>query len=99
MKALLARRPADESLWGKTNRRNTHNLTSSFTENSYGNPPRADRLRHTWMLRHLDAGVPMKDFCRAAGITKMQHIHLLLEFSEYAEESDYRRVFRSEDQA
>jgi integrase len=99
MKALLKRRPADESLWGKVNRRTTANLTSSFTENSFGNPPRADRLRHTWMLRHLDAGVPMKDFCRAAGITKLHHIHLLLEFSELQEENDYRRTFRSEGQA
>lgn len=81
------------------NRRTTNNLTSSFTENSHGNPPRADRLRHTWFVRHLTAGVPMKDLCRAAGVTKMQHLHLLLDFIEYREESDYRRIFRSEDQA
>lgn len=99
MTALLDRLPTDVALWGKVNRRRTHNLTSAFTENSYGNPPRADRLRHTWMLRHLDAGVPMKDFCRAAGITKMQHLHLLLEFSEYREESAYRSIFRSVDPA
>lgn len=99
MEALLKRRPAGEPLWGKVTRSSTNNLTSSFTENSHGNPPRADRLRHTWFVRHLTAGVPMKDLCRAAGVTKMQHLHLLLDFVEYREESDYRRIFRSEEQA
>ncbi|MFG6402531.1 hypothetical protein [Microbacterium sp. P04] len=99
MVVLLERRRADESLWGNVNRRTTHNLTSSFTENSHGNPPRADRLRHTWFVRHLTAGVPMKDLFRAGGFTKMQQLHLLLEFIELRDEADYRRIFRAEDQA
>ncbi|ANG84642.1 site-specific integrase [Microbacterium aurantiacum] len=98
MHALLERRPAEENLWGKVNRRTTNNLTSSFTENSFGNPPRADRLRHTWLVRHLEAGVPMKDLFRAAGVKKMQHLHLFFEYIELRDESDYRRIFRSEEQ-
>jgi integrase len=95
MNALLERRPADESLWGKVNRRNTHNLTSAFTESSNGHPPRADRLRATWLAHHLTAGAPLKDLFRAAGIAKFQHLHLLLEHIGLMPDTDYRRAFRS----
>jgi len=99
MIALLERRPADESLWGPVSNHTLHNLTSKFTERSHGNPPRADRLRHTWIVHHLSAATPMKELFRAAGVTKMQHLHLFLEFVEGLDETDYRRVLRSEGQA
>lgn len=98
MLSLLDRRPTDQSLWGPVNRRNTSNLTSSFTENSHGRPPRADRLRHTWWTHHLAAGVPLKDLQRAGGVEKLQQLHLLLEHVQLRDDADYRRIFRSEGQ-
>lgn len=95
MLVLLERRPTDDILWGPINRRNTSNLTSNFTENSYGKPPRADRLRNTWQTHHLAAGVPMKDFLRATGVEKLQQLHLLLEPIPLRDEDDYRRIFRA----
>lgn len=99
MIAILERRPREESLWGPVNRRTTHNLTSSFTERSHGHPPRADRLRQTWLQHHLAAGVPMKDLFRAAGQKKMNHLPELLEHIEYRDRADFRRIFRSEENA
>lgn len=96
MLILLERRPREHALWGPLNRQNTSNLTSSFTENSHGHPPRADRLRHTWWTHHLTVGVPMKDLLRAAGVEKLQQLHLLLEHVELRDDADYRRIFRSE---
>lgn len=79
MLVLLTRRPKGELLWGAVNVHNTSRLASTFTERSFGNPPRADRLRHTWLTHHFTAATPMKELMRAAGITKLQHLHLLLE--------------------
>lgn len=99
MLVLLERRPTDEVLWGPINRRNTSNLTSTFTENSFGNPPRADRLRQTWFTHHLALGVPIKDLFRAAGVSKLQHLHLMLEFVDLRDDAEYRRILRSGVQA
>jgi len=100
MVAVLGRRPAGEPLWGQIHRKDTSNLTSAFTENSYGasKRPRADRLRATWLAHHLYAR-GIKDIFRAAGIEKMQHLHKLLEFVELRDDDEYRRLFREEDQA
>jgi len=95
MLALLDRRPADESLWGPVNRASTRNLISAFTERSHGTPPRSDRLRHTWIVRHLSGPTPTKELFRAAGVTKMQHLHLFLEFVDSLDQSDYRRALRA----
>jgi len=99
MLALLERRPGDESLWGPVSNHSLHNLTSKFTERSHGKPPRADRLRHTWIVHHLSTATPLKELFRAAGVTKMQHLHLFLEFVDALDETDYRRALRSERQA
>lgn len=100
MVALLGRRPASEPLWGQIHRKDTSNLTSAFTENSYGasKRPRADRLRATWLAHHLYAR-GIKDIFRAAGVEKMQHLHRLLEFVEFRDDDEYRRLFREEGQA
>lgn len=99
MKAVLKRRPTNERLWGPLTRRNTHNLTSAFTERSEGKPPRADRLRHTWFAHHLYIGTPLKELYRAGGVQKMQHVHLLLEDVPARDEAGYRLLLRSEGQA
>jgi len=93
---VLERRPKNELLWGKVNVHNTSRLASTFTERSFGNPPRADRLRHTWLVQHLAAAAPMKDLMRAAGIEKFQHLHLLLEYVDLRTEDESRRLFRGE---
>lgn len=100
MVALLGRRPAGQPLWGQTHRTDDSNLFSSFTERSYGagNRPRGDRLRATWVARHLHA-LGIKDFFRAAGVEKMQHLHKLLDFVELRNDDQYRRLFRAEDHA
>jgi len=95
MLALLERRPADEALWGPVNRATTRNLISAFTERSHGTPPRSDRLRHTWIVHHLAEPTPIKELFRAAGVTKMQHLHLFLEFVGSLDQSDYRRALRA----
>lgn len=100
MLALLGRGPAGRPLWGQTHRADDSNLYSSFTENSYGagKRPRGDRLRATWVAHHLYAR-GIKDIFRAAGVEKMQHLHKLLEFVEFRDDDEYRRLFRDEDQA
>lgn len=95
---VLERRPKDELLWGAVNIRNTSRLASTFTERSFGKPPRADRLRHTWLVGHLAAAVPMKDLMRAAGIEKLQHLHLLLQFVDLRADEESRRLLRGEAQ-
>ncbi|MFD4957748.1 hypothetical protein [Microbacterium sp. NPDC058389] len=99
MIVLLERRPRGASLWGPVTRSSFHNLTSAFTERTHGDPPRADRLRHTWLTHHLTVGVPMKDLFRAVGVSKMGHLPQLLEHIDYRSETEYRRIFRSEDNA
>lgn len=93
---VLKRRPKDDLLWGAVNIRNTSRLASTFTERSFGKPPRADRLRHTWLVGHLAAAVPMKDLMRAAGIEKIQHLHLLLEFVDLRPIDEGRALLRGE---
>lgn len=95
LRAVVKRRPDGERLWGPINRRNADNLTSAFTERSNGKPPRADRLRWTWIAHHLRVGTPMKDLSRAAGIKKWQHLHMLLEVVPDHTEAEYRRLLRS----
>lgn len=96
MLVLLQRRPKGELLWGAVNVHNTSRLASTFTERSFGNPPRADRLRHTWLTHHFTMATPMKELMRAAGITKLQHLHLLLEHVQPRDHADYRRILRGE---
>ncbi|WP_449407128.1 hypothetical protein [Microbacterium maritypicum] len=93
---VLSRRPKGELLWGKVNIRNTSRLASTFTERSFGKPPRADRLRHTWLVGHLAAAVPMKELMRAAGIEKIQHLHMLLEFVDLRPAVEGRALLRGE---
>lgn len=97
--AVLARRPKDDDyLWGVVNVRNTSRIASTFTERSVGNAPRADRLRHTWLVGHLAAATPMKELMRAAGIEKLQHLHMLLEHVELRDADESRRLLRGEGQ-
>lgn len=96
MLTVLERRPKGELLWGHVNVHNTSRLASTFTERSFGNPPRGDRLRHTWFTHHLSIATPMKDLMRAAGIVKLQHLHLLLDYVEPLDDSAYRAALRAE---
>jgi len=97
MTVVLERRPHDGNpLWGPLTRRNTHNLTSVFTERSNGHPPRADRLRHTWSAHLLTTGIPMKEYQRASGIEKLQDLHTLLEHVQARPDDEYRRILRGE---
>lgn len=99
MTVLLKRLPTDERLWGPQTRGGIDNLTSAFTERSNGRPPRADRLRYTWLVHHLNLGTPLKELTRAAGIEKWQHLHRLLEDVSDRSDTEYRRLLRGEDQA
>lgn len=98
MVALLERRPADEPLWGVINRKDTNNLLSSFTENTIGNPPNGHRLRNTWLVTHLTAGVPMKDLFRASGFAKFEHLPRLLQYVPDNSTARFRAVLRGEGQ-
>lgn len=93
---VLSRRPQGQLLWGAVNIRNTTRLASTFTERSFGKAPRADRLRLTWIVGHLAAAVPMKDLMRAAGIEKMQHLHLLLKYVDLRPADEGRALLRGE---
>lgn len=96
MTVLLERRPQDGPLWGPITRRNTHNLTSVFTERANGHPPRADRLRHTWTAHHLTVGTPLKEYQRASGVEKLGDLHLHLEHVKALPDEQYRRTLRGE---
>lgn len=98
MLTVLERRPKGELLRGPVNVHNTSRLASTFTERSFGDPPRGDRLRHTWFTHHLSIATPMKDLMRAAGIVKLQHLHLLLDYVEPLDDADYRTALRAEAQ-
>lgn len=95
---MLERRPDTELLWGNITRRDANNIVSAFTQYSNGTPPRSDRLRNTWMARHLVAGTPLKMLMRAAGITTLDHLNLLLKHLPDAADAQYIRALRGEAQ-
>lgn len=96
MVALLEQAPADEPLWGKPNRTDKSNLLSSFTQYTVGTFPRSDRLRATWIVEHLQAGTPIKELFRAAGLEKMENLPRYLEYVSSLEVDDYRAALRGE---
>lgn len=96
MLALLERRPSEEPLWGIINRKDTHNLLSSFTENTLGERPNGHRLRNTWLVNHLATGTPMKDLFRASGFAKFEHLPRLLKYVPDNSTAKYRASLRGE---
>lgn len=99
MTLLLERRPEGKPLWGALSSHSTHNLTSAFTEGTEGDKPRADRLRVSWLVRHLTLGTPMKEVQRAYGVEKFTQLHLHLGQVPARSNTDYRRLLRGEVQA
>lgn len=96
MVVLLEQAPTDGPLWGKPNRTDKSNLLSSFTQYTVGTFPRGDRLRATWIVQHLQAGTPIKELFRAAGLDKMENLPRYLEYVTSLEVNEYRAALRGE---
>ena len=96
MVAALEQAPADEPLWGTPNRTDKSNLLSSFTQYTVGTFPRGDRLRATWIVEHLQAGTPIKELFRAAGLDKMENLPRYLEYVASLDVDAYRAALRGE---
>ena len=56
--------------------------------------PRSDRMRATWVVRHLRAGTPIKELMRAAGISKFENLARSLEYVPDLDSREYRRRLR-----
>lgn len=86
-----------EPVFGTRNRESHKNLLSRFTEKTTGDiRPRSDRLRATWIVKHLTAGTPMKDLMRAAGVQKFENLSRHLQYVPALDTPDYRRRLRLE---
>ena len=94
--AILDQSRADQPLWGKPNRTIGDNLLSSFTQYTTGDRPRSDRLRATWIVTHLRAGVPVNELMRALGVSKFENLPRYLEFVQTADQGTYRKLLRGE---
>ncbi len=54
-------------------RKRIRNLISNFANSGSGEPgPNSHRMRSTWIVRHLIAGVPVRGLLKAAGIETVQ---------------------------
>lgn len=83
-------------LWGEPNRRHRSNLLSSFTQYTSGTLPRGDRLRATRLVAHLQAGAPIKELLRAAGLDKFENLPRYLEYVSSLQMDDYLAALRGE---
>lgn len=94
MEVLLEGAPSEGPLWGKPNRTRGNAILSSFTQYTVGEAPRGDRLRATWFVRHLSAGVPTKELFRAGGFEKFEHLPRLLHYVPDAPPEAYISALR-----
>lgn len=92
---LLEDADPDIPLWGPPNRSDGGNLLSSFTQYTSGERPRGDRLRSTWIVGRLQAGVPIKELFRALGFDKFENLPRYLEFVEQMDVASYRSAIRN----
>lgn len=95
MEALFEQGQGDrESLWGTPDRARPSTLLSAFTQNTNGVAPRGDRLRSTWLVTILAAGVPAKEVFRAGGFAKFEHLPRLLAYVPDASSEHYTSSLR-----
>lgn len=82
-----------DPLWRHKGRKKEGNAISAFTNQSTGSVfPRADRLRHTWLVWHLNNRTPMKDLFFAGGFRKMEHLGRLIEHCDFMSGDNYLAV-------
>ncbi|MCI0156821.1 hypothetical protein KNO15_08940 [Leifsonia shinshuensis] len=93
--ALLEDADQDVPLWGPPNRSDGGNLLSSFTQYTIGKHPRGDRLRSTWIVGRLQAGVPIKELFRALGFDKFENLPRYLAFVQQMDVASYRSAIRN----
>jgi integrase len=87
----------DDLVFGMPNRRTYKNLLSGFVVHTVGkHKPRSDRLRASWLVRHLSAGTPMKALMEAADITKFLNLERYLQFVPELDSVEYRQALRAE---
>ena len=97
--AKHALRDLDEgSLVFGVSARDVHrNVLTRFTAKSTGTErPRSDRLRATWLVRHLTAGTPMKALMQAAGVAKFENLARYLQYIPDLDTQQYRALLRME---
>lgn len=93
--ALLEDADPDIPLWGPPNRSDGGNLFSSFTQYTIGEHPRSERLRSTWIVGRLQAGVSVKELFRALGFEKFENLPRYLAFVQEMDVAAYRAAIRN----
>lgn len=70
------------------------NLVSNFVARAkrVGVKPQTQRLRSTWIVRHLNAGTPMKVLMNAAGVESMEAFTRYVRFAQDLEARAARRM-------
>ena len=85
----------DDLAFGISSRSSHRNLLSSFVSKSTGlERPRSDRLRATWLVKHLAAGTPMKALMQAAGVQKFENLARYLQYIPELDTREYRALLR-----
>lgn len=71
------------------------NLISNFVARSGpGLHPQTARMRSTWLVRHLEAGTPVRTLIEAAGVTSLEALTRYLQFAEAPGADAARRALR-----
>lgn len=84
-------------VFGVSGREVHRNVLTRFTAKSTGTErPRSDRLRATWLVRHLAAGTPMKALMQAAGVSKFENLARYLQYIPELDTQQYRALLRME---
>ena len=70
------------------------NLVSNFVSKGHTSEhaPQTQRLRATWIVRHLNAGTPMAPLMRAAGVESLE---AMTRFMQFVDEPDPDEAFQS----
>lgn len=73
------------------------NLISNFVSRSrsHGTVPQSQRMRATWIVHHLQAGVPLVALLRASGVDSLYAFDRYVRFVADAESESIRTVMRS----
>ncbi|PWC06566.1 hypothetical protein DF223_10715 [Mycetocola zhujimingii] len=84
-------------VFGMPDRSTYRNLVSSFVSTTSGElRPRSDKLRATWLVKHLRWGTPMKALMKAAGISKFENLARYLAYVPELDDATYRARLRVE---
>jgi integrase len=98
--ALLARAEqlnGDQYAFRENHKQAFPNLISGFVARSRQSPvlPQSQRLRATWIVRHLNAGTPVVPLLRAAGVESLEALTRYVRFTRPIDEAEARAMLSS----